>query len=283
MTVYVFPGQGSQRIGMGNELFVLYPELVQQANDILGYSVKELCLNDPLSQLNTTSFTQPALYVVNALSYLQKLTDNGGQKPDYILGHSLGEYNALWASGVFDFATGLTLVQKRGSLMNQASGGGMAAVIGLSSKDVSLLLEKHHLNELTIANFNSYLQQVLSGPKSLLEEAKPLFIESGAQLYLPLAVNGAFHSGAMNPARVEFSHYLASFTFSTPKIPVIANLTALPYVDDAIKHNLSLQIDHPVNWLQSIRYLLLHGESDFLEVGPGTVLKNLVNRIIDGQ
>src|SRR5205823_13876450 len=126
MLAYIFPGQGSQTRGMGGNLFDDFPELTAQADAILGYSIKKLCLEDPNQELNQTQFTQPALFVVNALTFLKK-----NQKPDYVAGHSLGEYNALFAAEVFDFATGLNLVKKRGELMSEAKNGGMAAVIGL--------------------------------------------------------------------------------------------------------------------------------------------------------
>lgn len=283
MAAYLFPGQGSQKLGMGADLFSLFPELLAEADHILGYSLLELCLHDPQQQLNNTAFTQPALYVVNALHYLQKLNESEGKKPDYFLGHSLGEYNALWAAGVFDFATGLTLVQKRGQLMSQALNGRMAAVIGLSSQQVNSVLIKNQLSDLAIANFNSYQQQVLSGPAASIEQAKEHFIQAGARMYLPVAVNGAFHSTLMLDARLEFSEFLKSVHFAAPEIPVIANLTALPYQEDEVRQTLALQMDNPVQWLQSIRYLTRLSESEFIEVGPGKVLANLITRINDGQ
>jgi malonyl CoA-acyl carrier protein transacylase len=283
MTAYLFPGQGSQKLGMGEGLFAEFPEVVQKADHLLGYSLAALCLHDSQGQINNTALTQPALYVVNALSYLQKSKNEGEQKPDYFLGHSLGEYNALWAAGVFDFETGLQLVQKRGQLMQQAKGGGMAAVIGLSSSQVAAVLEKNNLVDLSIANFNSYLQQVISGPQASITQAKVYFINAGAKLYLSLAVTGAFHSSLMERARIDFATFLEQFTFSEPIIPVIANLNALPYLKEDIHKTLALQIDHPVQWLQSIRYLLLRSESEFEEIGPGNVLTNLVTRIVDGQ
>lgn len=282
MTAYLFPGQGSQKLGMGADLFPLFPELLEKADRILGYSLVDLCLHDPQEQLNNTAFTQPALYVVNAFSYLKKLDDTQGKKPDYFLGHSLGEYNALWAAGVFDFETGLQLVQKRGQLMSQADNGRMAAVIGLSSQQVTAVLVKNNLQDLSIANFNSYLQQVISGPTTSIHQAKEVFINSGARLYLPLAVNGAFHSSLMEAARMEFTEFLKSFHFANPEIPVIANLKALPYQHDEIQQTLALQMDNPVQWLQSIRYLIRLSVSEFEEVGPGKVLANLMTRINDG-
>lgn len=282
MTAYLFPGQGSQKLGMGEALFHEFPEIVAQADDILGYSIVDLCLRDSNSALNNTAFTQPALYTVNALHYLKKLKEVG-IKPDYFLGHSLGEYNALWAAGVFDFETGLKLVQKRGQLMSQVIGGGMAAVIGMSSEDVLSVLAKHELQDLSIANYNAYLQQVISGSADQILKAKPFFVAAGAKLYHPLPVNGAFHSPLVQKARVQFEAFIADFNFSRPEIPVIANINALPYPEGALHTTLSLQIEKPVQWLQSVRYLLLHNESVFEEIGPGNVLSNLVSRIINGQ
>lgn len=282
MTAYLFPGQGSQKVGMGQGLFEEFPELVQEADKILGYSIASLCLFDPYQQINNTAYTQPALYVVNALSYLKKLKETNGVKPDYFLGHSLGEYNALWAAGVFDFATGLKLVQKRGSLMSQVRDGAMAAVIGLSGDQVELVLQRNNLKTISLANYNSYLQQIISGTKDSINDAKQHFITAGAKAYIPLAVTGAFHSSYMKAARIQFADFLAQFSFSSPKIPVISNLNALPYQED-IHATLALQIDHPVQWLQSLRYLLRASESEFEEVGPGKVLTNLVIRIMDGQ
>ncbi len=283
MSAYLFPGQGSQKKGMGAALFDAFPELVQQADDILGYSIKSLCLDDALNQLSHTQFTQPALYVVNALAYLHRLVQTNQRPPDFLLGHSLGEYNALWAAGVFDFSTGLRLVQKRALLMEEAPIGAMAAIIGLDSAQVADVLQRHALHDLSIANYNSYLQHVLSGPKTMIEQAQSFFMQSGAQYYIPLSVNGAFHSGMMTAARVAFTDFLAHFSFSSPNTPVIANLNALPYCPEHIKTTLALQIDHSVQWVGSIQYLIAQGETCFEEVGPGNVLNNIVRRIMKNQ
>jgi trans-AT polyketide synthase, acyltransferase and oxidoreductase domains len=155
MTTYIFPGQGSQVKGMGADLFSAYPSHIQQADNILGYSIARLCLEDPDNQLNNTNYTQPALYIVNALSYLKKIQEDQ-TTPNYVAGHSLGEYSALFAAGVFDFETGLKLVQKRGELMHQATGGGMAAVIGLQNDAVDNVIKQNALSTISIANVNSH-------------------------------------------------------------------------------------------------------------------------------
>src|SRR5689334_12190804 len=154
MLIYVFPGQGSQTRGMGSALFGEFPEQTRLANRILGYSIEALCLEDPYQQLSKTEFTQPALFVVSALTYLKKKKD-GATPPGCLAGHSVGEYAALFASGAIDFETGLRLVQRRGQLMSQAREGGMAAVLGLPAEEVRSILDSNHLSEITVANFNS--------------------------------------------------------------------------------------------------------------------------------
>lgn len=282
MATYVFPGQGSQVKGMGGALFAEFADITQKADAILGYSIEQLCLEDPDEQLNKTNFTQPALYTVNALSFLKKMAETG-RPPEYVAGHSLGEYNALFAAGVFDFETGLKLVQKRGALMSMASGGGMAAVVGLNSDKVKAVIEKNNLKDINIANYNSFTQMVISGPKEAIQSANELFIQAGAMLYMPLKVSGAFHSPYMENSQREFAEFIKSFNFSAPKIFVIANVTALPYQETNIQNNLIQQISHSVMWTQSIEYLLKKGENSFTEIGPGKVLAGLINRIQKGQ
>ncbi len=282
MTTYIFPGQGSQIPGMGKALFSEFPELMEKANRMLGYSVQALCVEEPCELLNKTEYTQPALYIVNALTYLKKAKETG-KKPDYVAGHSLGEYDALFAAGVFDFETGLKLVQKRGELMSHARGGGMAAVVGLTIKQVKAILQQNNLTTVSIANHNSHKQVVISGPNDDINLARPLFEKSGATMFIPLKVSGAFHSPYMGSAQQKFADYLKQFTFSPPIIPVIANVSAKPYQENEIQTHLAHQITHPVEWTKSIEYLLQCGEKTFEEVGPGTVLTGLVRRIQKGE
>lgn len=278
MTTYVFPGQGSQHKGMGGTLFDEFKELTAKANEILGYSIKELCLNDPHRQLGKTEFTQPALYVVNVLSYLKKIKETG-KTPDYVAGHSLGEYNALFAAGAFDFETGLKLVKKRGELMSQAAGGGMAAVIGFTAEQVNCVLKENGLTGIDIANHNTPSQIVIAGLKADIERAQPFFEAAGVKMYIPLNVSGAFHSRYMGDAKKSFEDYLDMFEFSPMSIPVISNIYARPYKQSEIKRNLIQQITHPVKWTDSIRYLMGLGEMEIEEIGPGTVLTKLVDNI----
>ncbi len=206
---YLFPGQGSQKLGMGKELFGKYPQFMKQADGILGYSIEELCLNGTQEQLNQTQYTQPALYTVEALSYLSRC-EITGEKPDYIAGHSLGEFAALFAANVYDFDEGLYLVAKRGELMAQATGGGMAAVIGLTLSQVTDVIARNRLKEIEIANLNSETQIIIAGPCDSIVKTEEVFRrEKDLIKYVPLKVSGAFHSSYMQKARDQFYQVLA--------------------------------------------------------------------------
>jgi malonyl CoA-acyl carrier protein transacylase len=282
MKTYVFPGQGSQAKGMGGTLFDEFKELTDQADDVLGYSIKQLCLEDPRQELSKTQFTQPALYVVNALSYFKRIATTG-KKPDFLAGHSLGEFNALLAAGCFDFETGLRLVQKRGQLMSQASGGGMAAILNASKEEIEGILRKHALDGIDLANFNTPSQIVISGPAEEISQAQRLF-QTGKIRYHPLNTSGAFHSRLMQSAQREFRSYLDTCKFADLERPVIANVKARPYQKGNIIEDLSSQIASPVRWTESIQYLLALGlhrgdTMEFDEVGHGDVLTKLCQTI----
>lgn len=274
----VFPGQGSQYKGMGGTLFDEFADLTREADAILGYSIKELCLNDPNYQLHKTQYTQPALYVVNALSYYQKMKIEK-RKPDYLAGHSLGEYNALLAAGVFDFETGLKLVKKRGELMMQAPSGGMAAVIGLDIETVENVLNENDLTRIDIANHNAPSQIVIAGLKNDIESAQEIFERTGAKMYIPLEVSGAFHSRYMSGIQQEFEVFLRGFEFSNISIPVISNVDAYPYKANDIKTKLVKQITQRVQWNDTIRYFMGLSNLQIEEVGPKKVLTNLIDKI----
>ncbi|MEL7148517.1 MAG: ACP S-malonyltransferase, partial [Bacteroidota bacterium] len=278
LRAYAFPGQGSQKKGMGEGLFDEFPDLTRKAGEILGYSIKDLCINNTDRNLNKTEYTQPALFVVNALTYLKSLKD-GKSTPDVVVGHSLGEYSALFAAGVFDFETGLRLVQKRGELMSKMKAGGMAAVKGLSKETLLQVISSNGLDEIDVANYNSFNQIVLSGPKDLIVKSGKPFEEAGASLYFPLNVSGAFHSRYMKPAKEEFEVFLNSFNFSAPKIPVISNVEASYYTQEKVKTLLADQLLKSVKWTDSITFIMEKGEVTFEEMGPGEVLTKLIYSI----
>lgn len=285
MKAVIFPGQGSQFKGMGKELFPLFPEQVRSASEVLGYSVEDLCLNDREGLLSKTQYTQPALYVVNALHYYraQATQEEGGnaKAPMFFAGHSLGEYNALHAAGVFSFETGLRLVQKRGELMGRASGGGMAAVLGISAQEIRGMLDEHRLDGIDIANLNTPTQTVIAGDHEALAAAAQLFSKMNLR-YVPLNVSAPFHSRHMQPVQAEFAQFLRGFSFEAPKATVIANATARPYDGSRIADTLARQIANPVHWVDSIRYVMGKGEVEFQELGA-TILSRMVNEIRSTQ
>jgi malonyl CoA-acyl carrier protein transacylase len=284
MIAFVFPGQGSQKRGMGQGLFDEVREYTAVEKDVdalLGYSLRKLCLEDAENRMKETQFTQPCLYVVNALYYYKAVSQ--GARPAYLAGHSMGEYNALLAAGVFDFLTGLRLIKKRGELMAQARDGGMAAVIGLSASTIARLIRENGLDTLDVANFNAPSQIVLSGPVDDIKCAAPIFEKGGARMYMPLQVSAAFHSRYMTDAAKAFADFLATVSFAAPQTPVVANATAQLYptlnASESVKSLLVKQITNSVRWTQSMRMLIHQGITQFSETGPGNVLTRLVQQI----
>ncbi|MEU1484038.1 ACP S-malonyltransferase [Streptomyces sp. NPDC005752] len=277
MKVYGFPGQGSQQRGMGKELFARYPGETATADRVLGYSIEELCVRDPERRLGRTEYTQPALYVVSVLTYLDRLAEDA-EPADCLIGHSLGEYAALFAAGVFDFETGLRLVQRRGALMAEAGGGGMAAVVGCDEATVLRVLADSGIDELDMANYNAPDQFVLSGPAELVDAARAAFEAVGVRA-VRLNVSAPFHSRHMRDTAAEFARFLDGFTLRDPAVPVLANVDAKPYTPGAVTATLTAQITSPVRWTDTVRRLMGYGEFDFVELGPGRVLTNLVAKI----
>jgi malonyl CoA-acyl carrier protein transacylase len=283
MRAYVFPGQGVQRKGMGAGLFEHFPDLCRQADEVLGYSVEALCRDNPDRRLSGTEYAQPAIFVVNALHYLTALgQDADAAPPDYLAGHSLGEYSALLAAGAVDFETGLRLVKRRAELMSQADGGGMAVVIGMSEETIDRTLRTHGAAGVVIANYNAPEQFVLSGGKEELARIKPVFEKlDGFRGFVPLPVSGAFHSPWMEPAATAFREFLGSVEFGELQTPVVSNVTGRPFESNprAIREALAEQIIRPVRWAECVRYMRNAGVSTFVELGGSTVLTALIDKI----
>ena len=282
MTTYVFPGQGSQKVGMGGELFAAFPDLVSAADAILGYSVADLCASDD-GRLNQTHYTQPALYVVNALSYLQKLQADD-IKPHYVAGHSLGEYSALVASESIDYETAVALVGKRASLMQQAvpeGKGGMAAILGLEAAEVVEGCAKAANGQVVEAvNFNSPEQTVIGGESDAVDRAMEVLSEMWAKRAIKLAMSVPSHCSLLKGISVEMAGALNAASFSEAVIPVLHNVSADVCSDVGFtRETVAEQLYKPVRWVETIQALESRGADTIIEFGPGKVLFGLNRRI----
>ncbi|MFG2500682.1 ACP S-malonyltransferase [Streptomyces sp. NPDC048441] len=273
MIAWVFPGQGAQRKGMGADLFDDYPDLCATADEILGRSVRELCLDDPENLLARTRYAQPALYVVSVLSLLRLRESE--PEPDVLAGHSLGEIGALHAAGCFDFATGLHLVNRRAELMARADGGAMLAVLGPTAEQVAEVLADRGLTEVEVANYNSRTQTALSGPAAPIALAAEALGGRDGTRCVPLKVSGAFHSRHMEAAAAEFAAHLRRVDFAPPRIPVLAGSSGAPYPPDGAAAVLSEQMRSPVRWYAIMRELYGRGVRHVQEVGPKGTLTSL--------
>jgi [acyl-carrier-protein] S-malonyltransferase len=287
-TAFLFPGQGSQYAGMGQDLYEAHPEvrsIFDQANDVLGFALSELCFNGPEETLKDTINTQPAIFVTS-VALLRALESNKLQPPGFVAGHSLGEYSALMAAGAMDFATGLQLVRERGRLMKEAgerSPGGMAAVLGLETEVVDQVCRQAREETrgiLQVANYNSPGQIVISGDFKTRDVAIELAKAAGARRVVPLAVSIASHSPLMECIVDEFRQAVEAVEFRRPAVPVVANVSAAPLESvEAIQEELVQQLTSPVRWVESIRYMIGQGVIEFVEIGPKDVLKKLMRRI----
>ena len=217
--------------------------------------------------------------MVNALHALRLSDEAGSREPDFVAGHSLGEYNAMVAAGVLDFRSALTLVKHRGELMAGCRDGGMAAVIGMTEQEVRAVMAVKGLEQLDIANLNSTTQIVVSGPSDVVRAARSIFEAAGCRHYVPLRVSGAFHSRLMRPAAMELAERLRDVTMSSARIPLISNVTARPVDSAEVRDRMVEQLVRPVRWTETIRFLLDRGVDEFIEVGPGQVLTKLIRDI----
>lgn len=276
----VFPGQGAQYPGMGKELFEKYEYHTRLSDNVLGYSIFDLC-QDESDKLSKTEFTQPALYVVNILQYLNNVEDENN-RPDYLAGHSLGEYCALFAAGAFTFETGLRIVEERGKLMSMCKNGTMAAILGLTHDNVATVIKEEELDNIVIANINSPSQVVISGDEDQVASMEAFTKDAGG-IYHHLKVSGAFHSARMVEISDSFRDFLSTCMFFPLKIPVLSNVTANIYPSDCREKMIELlvqQLYKPVLWQQSIENISKENNIEISEYGPKKILTNLIKEII---
>jgi [acyl-carrier-protein] S-malonyltransferase len=284
-TAWVFPGQGSQSVGMCRDLYDNVKsarEAFEQADHALGFSLSKLVFEGPEEDLRQTINAQPAL-VTAGYACLQAARELAGSKlasPSFVAGHSLGEYTALLAAGVFDFPTAVRLARERGRLMHEAGQkrpGAMSAIMGL---DEAKLADVCQASETVMANINSPGQIVISGAAENIKKAMELATAAGASRAVPLQVSGAFHSPLMQPAVEGMTKYLDAAVFSKPSIPAIGNVTALPLATpEDVKTELKKQLTSPVQWIKTVEYMTKNGVTTIIEIGPGRVLAGLVKRI----
>ncbi len=282
MKAFVFPGQGAQYPGMGNDLYANVPEakeLFEKANEILGFSITDIMFKGTDEQLRQTNVTQPAIFLHSVI--LAKSL-GGAFNPDMVAGHSLGEFSALVAAGALSFEDGLTLVSKRAAAMQkacEANPSTMAAVLALPDEKVEEICASIE-GVVVPANYNCPGQLVISGSNEAIDAACAKLLEAGAKRALKLSVGGAFHSPLMEPAKQELQAAIEAAPFAKPICPVYQNVDAKPYTDPAkIKTNLIAQLTAPVRWTQIVQNMIADGANEFVEVGPGKVLAGLVGKI----
>jgi [acyl-carrier-protein] S-malonyltransferase len=271
-TAWVFPGQGSQAVGMGMDLLEVGQDKFAKAQEILGWSIADKCQGD-IAELSQTEYTQPCLYVTSAI--LADVLKAKGHSPDVVTGHSLGEYTALYCAGVFDFATGLELVRERSLAMSAVSGGAMTALIGFDSAQLEAAIA--NTPDVVLANDNSDGQAVISGTA---EAVQNVVGQIKVKRSIPLAVSGAFHSPMMAEAAAQFADILAQVEFQEAQVPVISNVEPTDASTSAqiLRDRLSVQITSPVRWREICLYLASSGCERAIEVGSGKVLTGLLKR-----
>lgn len=291
-TTFLFPGQGSQVVGMGKDIADAYPaarQTFEQADEFLGFPLSDLCFNGPAEDLNDTYNAQPALYVCSLATLRALRTELPDAQPGFAAGHSFGEFSALAAFGAMSFEDGLRLVRERGRLMKQAGEqqpGAMAAILSLEIDAVREICERAATEVggiLVVANDNCPGQVVISGEDATLDHALVLAKEAGARRALKLAVSIASHSPLMKSAAEQFGQAVENTSFQMPQVPVYGNVSAAPLTSvEGIRDELTAQLTNPVRWRESMQAMIADGAQTFVEIGPKDVLTGLLKRI-DGD
>lgn len=278
----VFPGQGSQVVGMGKDFADSIPEcksLFDQANEILGYDLEKICFEGPQDELNKSNHAQLGIFVTSAAAFRALELQQPELKYDLLAGHSLGEWTALYVSGVVSFENTIKILKARGEAMQTAcekNPGAMLAVMGL---DGDALVQVATEAGCYVANFNSLAQTVLSGTAESIDKAESLVKKAGAKRAIRLPVAGGFHSPLMQPAADTMTAFLAEIDFSEERVPVLSNVTAQLHGPSSVKDDMVKQITSSVQWVSSIQWMVSNGIEEIVECGPGKVLTGLIKRI----
>lgn len=280
---FLFPGQGSQSVGMGKDIYENYAEaksIYDTADAILGKSITELCFDGPEEDLKQTVNTQPCI-VTTSIALMEALRSELNIVPDYTAGHSLGEYCAMFAAGVMSLETTLKLIQKRADLMGQTKGGSMAAVLNAADEVLKAgLAEGSKIGYVDVANYNSPVQVVITGDEKAVKTAGDYILANGARRVVPLPVSGAFHSKFMQEAGAIFAEYIEDVDLNDSSIPVFTNVDAEPttHAED-FRAKMPKQIYSSVHWTQTIQKMIEEGVDTFIEIGPGKILAGLNKKI----